>query len=76
MLKDVGSASVCPKCVLGQLNVAIANVDLDKAAAFISLQTRDMVGVELLALLETDVVLLLLSSDSLLFSLGIVRGHD
>jgi hypothetical protein len=77
MLKDAGSASVCPKCVSGQLNVAIslmwkgvgttsvfptcslmskgvgtasvfltcvvllnvaiANVDLDKAATFISL---------------------------------------
>jgi hypothetical protein len=24
MLKDVGSASVCPKCVSGRLNVAIA----------------------------------------------------
>jgi hypothetical protein len=37
MLNGVGSASVFPKCVLDQLNVAIANVDLDKAAAFISL---------------------------------------
>jgi hypothetical protein len=76
MLKDVGSASVCPKWVSGWLNVAIAILDLDKAAAFISLQSCDVVGVELLAMLETDIVLLLLISDSLLFSLGIVGIHD
>jgi hypothetical protein len=67
MLMDVGSASICPKCVSKRdevcptVNLTVVTDDVDNAEDFISLQSRDPAEVELLAMLEDALLAILMS---------------